>query len=132
MIDEARFRRYVAHFNAGDYDRVAEFYADDVELAFPDGRTVTGRDGIVAFYRPIHRAVHELLDIRFLLTGADRVAAELYTEFRCVQDMPTFPGRPLAAGDVLRLTSFVHYDVADDRFRAIRVARYRTHEEVAR
>ena len=127
-MDETAFRRYIALFNAAHYDELVRYYADDVTLSFADGRTLRGRDGIVAFYRPIHAAVREVLEIEFLLIAGDRIATELYTEFHCVRDFPSFPGRRLSAGEILRLTSFVHYELQDDRFRRIRVARYRTHD----
>jgi len=129
-MDEATFRTYIGHFNRAEYDELVRYFADDVALSFPDGRTLEGRDGIVAFYRPIHAAVREILEIDFLLVGERTIAVELYTEFHARTDFPDFPGRALKAGDVLRFTSFVHYDLDEsDRFRRIRVARYREHDE---
>ena len=129
-MDEATFRTYIGHFNAARYDELVRYFADDVTLSFPNGTTLEGREGIVAFYTPIHAAVQEILEIDFLMIGADKIAVELYTEFHAKTDFPDFPGRALRAGDVLRFTSFVHYDLdEDDRFRRIRVARYREHDE---
>jgi SnoaL-like domain len=128
-VDETAFRTYISHFNAANYDELTRYFADDVELAFPDGNTLRGRQGIVDFYRPIHAAVKEVLEIEFLLVGEDKIAVELYTEFHAERDLAEFPSGPLRSGDVLRFTSFVHYDLgADDRFRRIRVARYRSHD----
>jgi hypothetical protein len=130
MIDEQAFRTYIGRFNRAEYDELVRYFADDVTLSFPDGTTLEGRDAIVAFYRPIHAAVQEVLDIDFLLIGPRNIAVELYTEFHAREDFPTFPTRPLKAGEVLRFTSFVHYDLDEDgRFRRIRVARYREHDE---
>jgi hypothetical protein len=129
-VDEARFREYVAAFNGARYDEMGAFFSDDVTLSFPDGNTLHGLDGIKAFYTPIHADVQEVLDIDFLLIGEHALAVELYTEFRPRRDTNAFPGRSLKEGEVLRFTSFVHYDIDDDdRFRRIRVARYRTHDE---
>jgi hypothetical protein len=129
-MDEQAFRTYIGHFNGARYDELVRYFADDVTLSFPDGRTLEGGDGIVAFYTPIHEAVQEILEIDFLMIDERHIAVELYTEFHAKEDFPSFPGRSLKAGDVLRFTSFVHYDLdEDDRFRAIRVARYREHDE---
>jgi SnoaL-like protein len=129
-VDETSFRAYIGHFNRAEYDELVRYFADDVTLSFPDGRTLEGRDGIVAFYTPIHQAVQEILEIAFLMLDERHIAVELYTEFHAKEDFPGFPTRPLKAGDVLRFTSFVHYDLdEDDRFRRIRVARYREHDE---
>ena len=125
-MDEATFGAYVAAFNAGDYDALTRYYADDVTLSFPNGLNLEGRDDIVAFYEPMHRAVHESLEISFLVMDERHIAAELETEFRAHADFEEFPRRPLKAGDVVRITSFVHYDLDDDgRFRRIRVGSYR-------
>jgi hypothetical protein len=128
-MDEQAFRTYISHFNAASYDKLVKYFADDVTLSFPDGNTLEGRQAIVDFYRPIHAAVKEILEIDYLLIGEDKIAVELYTEFHAERDLADFPGRGLEAGDVLRFTSFVHYDVGeDDRFTQIRVARYRSHD----
>jgi hypothetical protein len=128
-MDEQAFRTYIGHFNAARYDELVRYFADDVTLTFPDGNTLEGRDGIVAFYTPIHKAVKEVLEIDFLMIDERHIAVELYTEFHAQENFPSFPGRPLKAGDVLRFTSFVHYDLdEDERFRRIRVARYREHD----
>jgi hypothetical protein len=129
-MDEARFRQYIAAFNGARYDLMGEYFADDVTLSFPDGNTLYGLEGIAAFYRPIHSELQEILEIDFLLIGERAIAIELYTEFHAKQDTERAPGGPLRAGEVVRFTSFVHYELDDsDRFRRIRVARYRAHDE---
>jgi hypothetical protein len=53
------------------------------------------------------------------------VAVELAAEFRAVKAFDRFTRGPLKAGDVVRLTSFVHYDVNPaGQFSAIRVGSY--------
>lgn len=129
-MDEARFHEYIAAFNGQQYDRMGDYFTDDVTLSFPDGNTLRGIEGIKAFYTPIHADVQEALEIDFLLIGERGLAVELYTEFRAKKDTDAFPGASLKQGDVLRFTSFVHYDIDEhDKFRRIRVARYRAHEE---
>ena len=47
------------------------------------------------------------------------------TEFRAREDYQNFTRGPLKAGDTLRSTSFVHYDIGPDgRFTSIRGGRY--------
>ena len=124
-MDEAVFRTYIAEFNAANFDALARYYADDVTFSFNGGLTLTGRDAIVEFYRPFRKAVDESVDILFLVMDDTHVAAELATEFRAREDYDNFTRGPLKAGDTLRITSFVHYDIGPDgRFAAIRVGRY--------
>jgi hypothetical protein len=84
-----------------------------------------GRDAIVEFYRPFRQAVDQTIDIRFLVMSEEHVAVEMATEFRAREDYENSVRGPLRAGDTLRVTSFVHYDIGPDgRFTAIRVGRY--------
>jgi 2',3'-cyclic-nucleotide 2'-phosphodiesterase (5'-nucleotidase family) len=124
-MDEAAFRTYIAEFNAANFDALARYYADDVVFSFNGGLILNGRDAIVAFYRPFRAAVDETVDIRFLVMNDAHVAVEMATEFRARADYPDFTRGPLKAGDTVRITSFVHYDIGPDgRFAAIRIGRY--------
>ena len=124
-MDPATFRQYLSEFNAANYDALVRYYADDVVFSFGHGPTLRGRDAIIAFYRPMHECVRETVEIQFLVMDDRHVAVELATEFRAVKDYDNFTRGPLKAGDVLRLTSFVHYDLdGSGRFRSIRVGRY--------
>jgi hypothetical protein len=124
-MDEEVFRAYIAEFNAANFDALARYYADDVVFSFNGGLTLNGRDAIVEFYRPFRRAVDETVDIGFLVMNDRHVAVEMATEFRAREDYPNFTRGPLKAGDTVRITSFVHYDIGPDgRFAAIRIGRY--------
>lgn len=125
-MDEPTFRAYLSEFNAANYDALVRYYADDVTFSFADGTTLRGRDAIVAFYRPLHECVKESVEVVFLVMDSRHVAVELATEFRAHKDYANFTRGPLKAGDVVRFTSFVHYDLdADGRFTDIRIGRYR-------
>lgn len=124
-MDEEAFRGYIAEFNAANFDALARYYADDVVFSFNGGLTLHGRDAIVEFYRPFRKAVDETVDLRFLMVSDEHVAVEMATEFRAREDYANFTRGPLKAGDTVRITSFVHYDIGPDgRFAAIRVGRY--------
>lgn len=124
-MDEEVFRAYTAEFNAANFDALARYYADDVVFSFNGGLTLHGRDAIIEFYRPFRKAVDETVDIKFLMTNDEHVAVEMATEFRAREDYAGFTRGPLRAGDTVRVTSFVHYDIGTDgRFTAIRVGRY--------
>ena len=124
-MDEEVFRTYIAEFNAANFDALARYYADDVVFSFNGGLTLHGRGAIVDFYRPFRKAVDETVDIKFLMISDKHVAVEMATEFRAREDYANFTRGPLRAGDTVRITSFVHYDIGPDgRFAAIRVGRY--------
>jgi SnoaL-like domain len=124
-MDEEAFRRYIAEFNAANFDQLARYYADDVVFSFAGGPVLTGRDAIIDFYRPFRKAVDESVEVRFLVMDDKHVAVELATEFRAREDYQNFTRGPLKAGDMLRIISFVHYDIGPDgRFSRIRIGRY--------
>jgi SnoaL-like domain len=124
-MDPMSFRAYLREFNAANYDALVRYYADDVLFSFGGGPVLRGRDAVVAFYRPFHEHVKETVEIQFLVMDHRHVAVELAAEFRALKDFDRFTRGPLKAGDVVRLTSFVHYDVNPaGRFAAIRVGSY--------
>jgi hypothetical protein len=127
-MTEAEFARYIRSFNEMDYDTMVGFYADDVVLELP-GATPHGPEGIKTHYGELHRHVRELLHVEFLLLGDDKLATELYTEFHCIRDLPTFSLQPggLVRGEIFRCTNMVHYAMRGGRFSAIRVGRYKVH-----
>jgi len=124
-MDPTAFRAYLREFNAANYAALVRYYADDVLFSFGNGPTLRGRDAVVAFYRPFHEHVRESVEIQFLVMDHRHVAVELATEFHALKDFDGFTRGPLKAGDVVSLTSFVHYDVNPaGRFSSIRVGRY--------
>lgn len=127
-MTEEDYHRYVAAFNDMRYDEMVAFYDPKVELVLP-ANTVHGRDGIKAHYQWLHQHVRELLEIPWLMVAEDKLAAEIYTEFHCHKDLPTFSMGPLRAGDVFRCTNFGHYDLTDGLFTHIRVGRYLVHDD---
>ena len=124
-MDPTTFRKYLSEFNAANYDALVRYYADDVVFIFGHGPTLRGRDAVVAFYRPFHACVTETVEVQFLLVDHRHVAVELATEFRAVKDYDNFTRGPLKAGDQIRLTSFVHYDLDSwGRFSQVRIGSY--------
>jgi len=124
-MDPMTFREYLREFNAANYAALVRYYADDVVFSFGHGPTLRGRDAVVAFYRPFHEHVKETVEIKFLVMDYRHVAVELAAEFRALKDYDNFTRGPLKAGDVVRITSFVHYDLnSAGRFSAIRVGTY--------
>ena len=125
-MDRAAYEDYVAAFNGRDYDRLASYYAEDVEFILSEERGLVfhGRQAIFDLYKPFHRAVDERVEIVKFAAGSDFIAAEVDAEFRPI------PGTSqgvidLPHGKVLKVTTFAFYDLGpDDRFTRIRAASY--------
>jgi hypothetical protein len=125
-MDRAAYEDYVAAFNGKDYERLASYYAEDVEFILSEERGLVfhGRQAILDLYRPFHRAVEERVEIVKFADGGDFIAAEVNAEFRPI------PGTTqgvidLPQGKVLKVTTFAISDLGpDDRFTRIRATSY--------
>jgi hypothetical protein len=125
-MDRTRYEEYLAAFNGKEYQRLGQFYADDVEFVLSEERGLVfrGREAILDLYRPFHRAVDERVEIVRFADGGNFLAVEVAAEFRPI------PGQSqsvidLPHGKVLKVTTFAFYDLGpDDRFTRIRAASY--------
>jgi hypothetical protein len=128
MEDEivARFRAYIAAFNAHDYVRLVEYYDPDVQLVIGNGTVLRGRQAIVDFYRNVNDATTRQIEILQTWSDGDVLAAEIQSEFVALRDAPDFTSGPMARGDRYYLNSFALYDLGPDRrFTRIRAAVFR-------
>lgn len=117
------FQRYLGYFNNRIYEELVPFYANDVALELP-GFTLTGPQEIVDFYKDFHTYVREFVEANYLVMDESGIAVEMYSEFECLRDYPN-EKLPFRKGETRRLLNFVHYDLANDQFKNIRVARYK-------
>jgi hypothetical protein len=110
------YDRYVAAFNARDYDAVFDFYADNPRMAF-FGIEITTRDQLKAFYGFMHRYVTETVTVeRF--AGSDELAAvEAVVRIEATDDLTRdiLDARgmqqffPIAKGEVQEMRQYIHY-----------------------
>ncbi|MGH9715109.1 MAG: nuclear transport factor 2 family protein [Candidatus Acidiferrales bacterium] len=117
------FHRYLGYFNNKIYDKLEPFYADDVLLELP-AFSLTGPREIADFYRDFHMYVREFVKANYVVMDETGIAVEMYSEFECLRDYPN-EKMPFRKGEVRRLLNFVHYDLANSKFKNIRVARYK-------
>lgn len=117
------FHRYLTCFNNKLYDKLVPYYADDVVLELPTF-TLAGPQAIVAFYQDFHAYVREFVEANYLVMDECGIAVEMYSEFECLRDYPS-EKIPFRKGEIRRLLNFVHYDLAGEKFKNVRVARYK-------
>ena len=120
------YDRYVAAFNAREYDAVFDFYADNPRLAF-FGIEITTRDQLKAFYGFMHRYVKETVTVeRF--AGSDELAAveaivriaatdDLTREVLDARGMEQF--FPIAKGEVQEMRQYIHYHLRDGKIASV-------------
>lgn len=122
MTPEERFRCYIQTFNAGDWDRLTQFYAPDVRLVIGNGIELTGRTAIVAFYEQIRAKARRTIRVVDCFSDANVLAAELESEFVALVDAPDFASHPLRQGDRYYINSLALYDFDDLYFTRVRAA----------
>src|SRR5690606_35221591 len=69
------YDRYVAAFNARDYDAVFDFYAENPRMAF-FGIEITTREQLRDFYTFLHAHVHETVTVERFASSEELAAVE--------------------------------------------------------
>jgi len=120
------YDRYVAAFNARDYDAVFDFYAEKPRMAF-FGIEITSRQQLKDFYGFMHRYVRETVTVeRF--AGSDELAAveaivrieatdDLTREILDARGMQQF--FPIAKGEVQAMRQYIHYHLKDGKIASV-------------
>ncbi len=120
------YERYVAAFNARDYDTVFDFYAERPRMAF-FGIEIATRDQLKEFYGFLHHYVKETMTVeRF--AGSDELAAvegivrvegikDLTPEILAERGMPEF--FPIKLGEVQEMRQYIHYHLKDGKIESV-------------
>jgi ketosteroid isomerase-like protein len=102
---------YVADFNRGDDAAVvAKYYAPDCVME-SSGRTVAGRDGLLAFLDWAHDGVREIIRPRTVMHRGRKLFVDVDMDFVCSAPRPDFPFGPLAPGDIMTVRFFATYSL---------------------
>lgn len=120
------YERYVAAFNARDYDTVFDFYAEHPKMAF-FGVEITTRQELKDFYSFLHTYVKETVVIeRF--AGSDEMAAvegivrvegiaNLTREELDAKGLDQF--FPITKGEVQEMRQYIHYHLKDGKIESV-------------
>jgi len=119
------FAGYVAAFNRGDFARLGEYYADNIDFQGRGG-SFHSREEVLAFYRNARPRLQETLTILDAVSGPQGIVVDMLTQLQALADWPDFPTGALRKGDTRRSENFIWYEVADGKFTRIRSAHYGT------
>jgi hypothetical protein len=122
MMDRSLYDRYLAAFNARDYDAVLAFYAESFELTFA-GYRFTHKAEVKAFYAFFHAYVDESITVTAFVSDARMVALEAVVRLVGRRELNAatlaaagFGGLvPLAVGQVVELPQFIHYHLREGK-----------------
>jgi ketosteroid isomerase-like protein len=120
------YDRYVAAFNARDYDAVFDFYAENPRLAF-FGIEITTRGQLKEFYGFMHRYVKETVTVERFAGSGELAAVEAIVRIEATGDLTReiLDARgmqqffPIAKGEVQEMRQFIHYHLRDGKIASV-------------
>jgi hypothetical protein len=129
MLDRARYDRYLAAFNAKDYDGVADFYVDPPRMEF-FGIVITSRRELKEFYSWLHSAVKESVTLRNFAASETCTACDAIVRIEALRDLTReeldAKGAtgffPIKAGEVQEIRQFIFYSVQDGLIKQVEAA----------
>jgi hypothetical protein len=110
---KAAFLGYISAINNAAFDTFPQFYHPDVTLHLPSFGEIKGRDGVVAFFKPMFELVREKLEVTRLIADDDGICAEMISTFVAVQDAPKFFIKPLKKGETVTVQLITMYELKD-------------------
>ena len=116
------YNRYLAAFNAKDYDGVADFYADPIHMDF-FGISLRSREDLKDFYRFLHAYVHESVTVRNFASSETLTAIDGIVRIEAYRDLTreTLDAHgakgffPMVAGQIFELRQFIFYTIKDGK-----------------
>ncbi|TAI64742.1 hypothetical protein CWO89_17275 [Bradyrhizobium sp. Leo170] len=118
------FQSYLKAFNARDYDKLADYWADSFSVQFEGTELFNCRETVKSFYGFLHSYINEtiipdriLIDERSLFMEARvRIEAkrDLTPETIAASDFPSL--KPIKQGMTIDLPQFIHYHLEDGKF----------------
>jgi hypothetical protein len=121
-MNRADYDRYLAAFNAKDYDGVADFYAEPMDMDF-FGVRLQSRSDLIRFYSFLHSYVKESVDVRNFAASATLTAVDAIVRIEAFRDLTADVleangcGQffPIKSGDVQELRQFIFYTIRDGK-----------------
>ncbi|MDR6512832.1 hypothetical protein J2792_003719 [Novosphingobium capsulatum] len=129
MLDRAGYERYLAAFNARDYDGVADFYVDPPRMEF-FGIVITTREELKAFYAWLHSCVKETVSIHNFAASETATAVDAIVRIEALRDLTRdeldAKGAtgffPIRAGEVQEIRQFIFYTTRAGRIEKVECA----------
>jgi hypothetical protein len=129
MLDRDAYDRYVAAFNAKDYDAVADFYVDPPLMTF-FGVEIRSRAALKDFYAFLHDHVMESVRVLNFAASETLTAIDAVIRVEAVKDLTreALDARgltglfPIAAGDVQEMRQFIFYTMQNGKIACVECA----------
>jgi hypothetical protein len=128
-VNRADYERYLAAFNARDYDSVCDFYAQPMNMDF-FGVSIRSHADMKRFYSFLHSYVTESVIVRNFASSDTLIAVDAIVRVEAFRslDAATLAANgcaalfPIKAGEVQALRQFIFYTIRDGRIAAVECA----------
>jgi hypothetical protein len=121
-MNRTDYDRYLTAFNAKDYDAVADFYAEPMNMDF-FGISLRSRDDLKRFYSFLHSYVDESVTVLNFAASNTLTAVDGLVRIEAYRDLTAeileangFGGLfPIMTGEVQLLRQFIFYTLKDGK-----------------
>jgi len=128
-MNRAAYDRYLAAFNAKDYDAVCDFYAEPMAMRF-FGVSLTSREDMKRFYRFLHTYVLESVRVLNFAASDTLTAVDAIVRVEGLADLDraTLDANgasglfPIRKGEVQEMRQFIFYTLRDGRIANVECA----------
>lgn len=128
-MNRADYDRYLAAFNAKDYDAVCDFYAEPMDMRF-FGVSLQSRADMKRFYGFLHQYVLETVRVLNFAASETLMAVDAIVRVEGLRDLDRetldangAPGLfPIAAGEVQEMRQFIFYTLKDGKIANVECA----------
>jgi SnoaL-like domain len=121
-MNRSDYDRYLAAFNARDYDGVCDFYAQPMKLDF-FGVSLRSREDLKRFYGFLHSYVKESVKVLNFASSPTLTAIDAVVRVEGFRDLDraTLDANglaqffPIKAGEVQEMRQFIFYTISDGK-----------------
>jgi SnoaL-like domain len=123
------YDRYLAAFNARDYDSVCDFYAEPMNMDF-FGVSIRSRADMKRFYGFLHAYVKESVTVRNFAASETLTAVDAIVRIEAFRDLDAetlaangcAAFHPIKAGEVQELRQFIFYTLSGGKIAKVECA----------
>jgi hypothetical protein len=128
-VNRADYDRYLAAFNARDYDTVCDFYAEPMNMDF-FGVSIRSRADMKRFYGFLHSYVRESVSVQNFASSDTLTAVDALVRIEAFRDLDaaTLAANgcaaflPIKAGEVQQLRQFIFYTIRNQKIAKVECA----------
>jgi SnoaL-like domain len=128
-LNREDYERYLAAFNARDYDGVSDFYAEPMDIRF-FGVFLRSRADLKRFYSFLHSYVRESVEVLNFASSSNLTAVDALVRVEGFRDLDreTLDAHgctqfyPVKKGEIQEMRQFIFYTIANGKIAKVECA----------